>query len=123
MEPAALLARIDAIAARMADRLHARPRPLPALLDASGTRLPRAARTRARELVEAQARLSHPATATRTDLGRVADLCTALERDLDAIPEGRFLRHDWRAAFVTAGWRVAVVAVLALVVVWLGGLA
>ena len=123
MEPHALLTRIDAITARMADRLHARARPLPALLDASGNRLPRAARTRARELAEAQARLSHPATATRTDLGRVADLCRALERDLDAIPEGRMMRDDWRAAIATAAWRVAVVAGLAGLVAWLGGLA
>lgn len=117
--PADTLARIEALESALADRLHEAPGPVGVV--GASRRLPRPARLRAGELGEIRDRLSHPATAPKTDLGRADTLIRALERDVARIPAGAHRARDWRAAGAAAGWRVGVVLVLAAgVAAWRG---
>lgn len=120
MTPEETRARIAALEGTLAARLNSRRRPLAQQLAAAGHRLPRAARARAVELMEADARLAHPATAHRTDLARIHETCEALERDLARL-SARYVRRDWSAAAGVAGLRlVALGALVTGMLIWRG---
>ncbi|UWQ22520.1 hypothetical protein [Jannaschia sp. W003] len=118
------LARIDALQALMAERLHlSRRARLGGVLHAARGRLPRAARRRARELIGLRAMLQAPATARAVDPNHVRDLCDALERYLGEVPEGKWRRRECSALWGGIALRVLVVVLLLVAVLHWRGLA
>ncbi len=84
MDHARYLDITEGLRQQMAERLNVRARSFPKAVRKAGRLLPPAARAAARELVDAEARLTHPKLAVRTDpsnLHAAADtISTALAR-------------------------------------------
>ncbi|WP_371154853.1 hypothetical protein [Jannaschia sp. 2305UL9-9] len=112
--------RIGGIDALLAERLHLTGSLRDKIADARG-RLPRVALAQARELIEAQDRLSNPATARALDPARVEATCAMLERHLHAVPEGKYRRRARSALIGLVAVRLLIVMVLFFaLLVWRG---